>query len=276
MTLRRMTVASIAAAVVVFGAIIGYAAYSGWSQTTEYLGGFQRYANEGCVIAPDAPRPDGEARLLDLNLAERHEGWLLLGPALCTIAPPDITATLKATDPDVAPFISAVDSDPEYPGCFLDIAGMQENVQKTRGWSAEQAFQEYLRMFGAGVFSGEWRFFSDDPLATPVSVQYTGGGCADVPYAAKLAESHSDMIAAFDGFIRMNATALSCEEGGAMDYVPWAQSYETLGQGPVTNAWLKFEVYMALLTSDWIEGVSLTQKGIPRPPLCMRAATDNG
>ena len=213
--------------------------------------------------------------MLELRLAERHEGWLLLGPALCTIVPPQITATLKATDPDVAPFSSAVDSDPEYPGCFLDNAGMQKNVQKTRGWSKEQAFEEYLRMFGAGVFSGEWRFFSGDSLVTPVSVQYTGGECANVPYAAALAESHSDMIAAFDGFIRMNAPALPCEEGGAMDYVPWAQMYEILGQGPVTNAWLKFEVYMALLASEWVEGVSPTNKGTPRPPFCMSSAAAN-
>jgi hypothetical protein len=275
-TLRRITIASIIAVLVVFCAIVGYAAYSGWSRTTQYLGAFQRYANEGCVIAADAPRPDGEARLVELGLAERHEGWLMLGPALCTIAPPQITATLKATDPDVAPFISAVDIDPEYPGCFLDTAAMQARVQITRGWSAERAFQEYLRMFGAGVFSGEWRFFNDDPLATPVAVQYTGGECANLPYAAALAESHSDMIAAFDGFIRMNAPALPCEAGGAMGYIPWAEEYETLGQGPVINAWLKFEVYMALLSSDWVEGVSLTHKGTPRPPLCMGAATGKG
>ena len=118
--------------------------------------------------------------------------------------------------------------------------------------------------------------FNDDPLATHVGVQYTGGECATVPYAAAMAESHSDLIAAFDGFIRMNAPALPCEEGGAMDYTHWAREYEKLGQGPVINAWLKFQVYLALLSSDWVEGVSLSHKGTPRPPLCMMTGTDNG
>ncbi|WP_298862766.1 hypothetical protein [uncultured Sulfitobacter sp.] len=265
---------SVLAAVVLLGGAVGYLGFPNWVGVFHGLSSLDRYAAEGCVIAPYAPRPTSAKLALALGQAYEHEGWLLIGPAFCTIVPPQITATLKATDPDVAPFITAVDRNPEYRGCFLNSYAMRSALEVSRGWSEERAFQEYLRMFGAGVFSGEWRFFSESPLSTPPSVQYMGGECANVPYAEALQESHRDMIAGFDGFIRANAPMLPCEEGGAMKYNPWAQVYEKLGQGPVVNGFHAFEVYLALLGSEWIEGESIKHKGLPRPPICLKVVPD--
>lgn len=259
-----MTRATVFCAVLVICLLAGYGAVPLW------LGSLGSYGTQGCVIAPDAPRPVAAKAALVMGQAQEHDGWLLVGPAHCTIQPPQITAVLKATDPDVAPFISAVDAYPDSQGCFLNTFEMQAHLQRTRGWSADRAFTEYLKMFGAGLFSGEWRFFSETPLSTPVGPQYTGGVCADVPYAAALKQSHADMLAGFDGFIRANAPALSCEEGGSMKHTPWAQAQESAGLGPVINGFHGFEIGLALLASDWVEGVSNSYKGLPRPPLCLK------
>jgi hypothetical protein len=235
-------------------------------------GALDRYATHGCAIAPHASRPADVIAAVAAGHASEQGGWLVIGPELCTIVPPVIVPTLKASDPDVAKHISAVDEYGEERGCFLDSEGMMETLQASRGWSPERAFTEYLALTGAGIFSGEWRFYGDSPLATPVGFQLTTGVCADVPYAAEMQESHADMIASFDGFIRANAEHLSCSDGGLMEYSPWFEFYESLGQGPIINAWHWFEISFALLASDWVTGVGLGSKGVPRPPLCRLSA----
>lgn len=263
---------AILTAVVLAGLGVASLGFYNWIGLFKGLFALDIYAAEGCVIAPDVPRPTSAKTALAMGQAQEHEGWLLIGSAFCTIVPPKITATLKATDADVAPFISAVDAFPDDPGCFLDSDRMRRAVQATRGWSEERAYIEYVRMIGAGVFSGEWRFYSDSPLRTPRSLQYTAGTCADVPFADALAESHRDMLGGFDGFIRANAPALVCEDGGAMAFTPWAQAYEKLGQGPIINGFHAFEISLALLGSDWVQGVGLKTKGVPRPPICLKQA----
>ena len=185
------------------------------------------------------------------------------------MVPPSIESALKVTDEDVAPFISAVDKYPDRLGCFLDADALKRIVRVTRGWSEERASIEYIRFVGASIFSGEWRFYNDSPLATPYGFQLTTGACGDVPYAKELRESHADMIASFDGFIRSNAPFIPCEYGKQFDNVDWAERFADLGQGAVLNAWHSFEITFALMGSDWIEGVSLTGKGTPRPPVCV-------
>ena len=54
------------------------------------------YAAEGCVIAPDVPRPTSAKTALAMGKAQEHEGWLLIGSAFCTIVPPKITAIAQS------------------------------------------------------------------------------------------------------------------------------------------------------------------------------------
>lgn len=255
----------------VLAAVVVAAGFGGYFGAFAWLSGLQSLGAQGCVIEPGVERPVKARVATAVGHAEEQGDWLLIGPALCTITPPDITATLRADDPDVAPYISAVDAYDGAPGCFLNSFEMQAAVQATRGWSAERAFREYLAMFGAGVFSGEWRFFSASPLGTPVGPQFIGGACGNVPYADDLAESHRDLLAGFDGFIRARARFVPCEEGSATDDAAWVSYYEDLGQGPIVNAWHGFEVPLALLASDWVDGVGLNTKGKPRPPFCVPA-----
>ena len=228
-----------------------------------------RYAPHGCAIAPDAARPEQAQRALANGQAQEQGGWLVLGPEVCTMVPPDIETALKATDEDVAPFFSAFDKYPDSPGCFLDAEALQRILKVTRGWTEERAYMEYIRSVAAGIFSGELRFYKDTPLATPVGFQLTTGTCGDVPSAKELRESHADMIESFDPFIRSNAPYIPCEYGKQFDNVGWAERYADLGQGAILNAWHSFEITFALMGSDWIEGVSLTEKGTPRPPVCV-------
>lgn len=232
-------------------------------------GVLDRYTTQGCAIAPDATRPEQAQRALSNGMAQEHAGWMVLGAEVCTMVPPTIQTKLNYNDPDVAPYISEVDAYADAPGCFLDAQAMQGALVVTRGWSEEEAFSEYLRMIGAGIFSGEWRFFHESPLHTPVGFQLMTGACADVPAAKQMRASHADMIASFDPYIRATAFHLACAEGEG--YVPpnWAQIYSGLGQGAIENAWQGFEVGFALMAAGWVEGVSLTDKGAPRPPLCV-------
>ncbi|MBB3995586.1 hypothetical protein GGR95_003243 [Sulfitobacter undariae] len=229
---------------------------------------FPDYSAQGCVIAPGVIRAPEVQQALDAGHATVQGDWVLIGPALCKIAPPVIDPVLSATDADVAPFISAVDAYPDAPGCFLDAEAMKQKLEVSRGWSETRAHREYVRMISAGIFSGEWRFFGLSPLATPMGFQLMTGACAQVPDAQKIAKSHSDMIASFDGFIRKNAQYLPCETGGHFDYSPWHEFYETLGQGPIINAWQAYEVSFALHGSDWVTWTDMKDKGMPRPPVC--------
>lgn len=237
-----------------------------------------RYAKDGCVIGPEAVRPEQAQRALANGFAVEQGGWLVLGPESCTMLPPQITPEISATDREVFDNISAINraEEPQKQGCFVNADAVQKDLQASRGWSAERAFDAYFGMIAAGIVSGEWRFFSDSPLRTPASLQYVGGQCADVPYADQLVQSHDEFIRTYDGFVRANAGFVACEAGGSLMTPRWIEAYQTLGQGLPVNAWHAFELFMMAYGSDGYLGNSLTEKGTPRPPFCVYSGVDTG
>ena len=234
-------------------------------------GVLDRYAKDGCVIGPDATRPAQAQLALQNGWAVEQGDWLVLGAESCTMVPPQIEPEISAADREVFENITAINraEEPQYQGCFVDPVGVQSALQFTRGWSAERAFSEYFAMVAAGIVSGEWRFFSDSPLRTPTSVQYVGGNCAQVPYAAQLAQSHDELIGSYDGFVRANARYVACEAGETIMSFKWTEAYQSLGEGLPVNAWHPFELQLMALGAGMIEGASLREKGTLRPPFCV-------
>lgn len=239
-------------------------------------GVLDRYAKDGCVIAPEATRPAQAQLALANGWATEQGGWLVLGPESCTMLPPSITPQISAEDREVFENISAINraEEPQYQGCFVNADAVQRDLQTSRGWSAERAFDAYFGMIAAGIVSGEWRFFSDSPLRTPASLQYVGGQCADVPYADQLVQSHDEFIRNYDGFVRANAGFVVCEAGGSLMTPRWIEAYQALGEGLPVNAWHAFELFMMAHGSDGYIGSSLTEKGTPRPPFCVYTEAD--
>jgi len=211
-------------------------------------GVLDRYAKSDCVIAPGANRPVQAQQALANGRAVMQGDWLVLGPEVCTMLPPDITPELSINDPEVAEAVRPINRahEPYNQGCFVDPVAVQTSLQRNRGWSVDRAYLAYFEMVAAGIISGEWRFFGDSPLRTPVSVQYLGGACADVPYAPDLAQSHADFIRTYDAFVRANAPHIACAEGESLMSHRWAEAYQSLGEALPANAWHPFEFFVCI------------------------------
>lgn len=250
-------------------AVLLVALVAGYGGVAQMRAGLDRFAADGCAISSDGTLPLAARVAERLGWVHQQGDWLLLGPSLCTIVPPYITPEISAGDPDVAPFISAVDANPEMPGCFADTEAMEKSLVLSRGWTEEHAYRATMSMLAAGIISGEWRFYGEDFLATPLGFQLTTGVCGNVPYAEGLKKSHEDMIAGFDSFLRINAPGMACKPGAQFGYLKWVENYTLVGQGPVVNAWQFLEVGYLLTASEWVDGVSLRGKGMPRPPICV-------
>ncbi|KEJ87962.1 hypothetical protein [Sulfitobacter donghicola] len=250
--------------IILAGLVLGYVGISQW------LGTLDRYGAAGCVIAPDAERPLRAKVARALGQAHDEGDWLVIGPKLCTITFPDIETPISAKEPDVAVAISAVDEYAEHGdiGCFISRDLLEDSLKLSRGWDEDQVFRAYIQMMAAGVMDGSWQFFGESPLRTPVSFQYLGGTCGEVPNAAKMANSHEVLKETFDSFIRANAPYVPCGEGGNVFQPQWAEVYKGLGSGDPVNAWYPLEIMFVGLAAEWVEGATHDSKGFTRPPLC--------
>ncbi len=242
----------------------------------DHLGG------QGCVIGP-ATRPAAlkagfSAAALDAladeavasGQGEVQRDWLVLAPALCTIRPSQITPALRLDDPDVRRHFSARDAHAadDAPGCFLDSANLMRETRITRGWSADIANAEYMRLVGAGLISGEMTFYSDTPLATPVGFALLTGDCADIPDIGAIRQDHALLIDRFDPLVRAMGRETVCEKGGTPDIFEVEKALAAMPGDKTSNAWQWLEILMIAMASDWYEGGSATEKGTPHPPFC--------
>ena len=89
---------AILTAVVLAGLGVASLGFYNWIGLFKGLFALDIYAAEGCVIAPDVPRPTSAKTALAMGQAQEqeHEDWLLIGPAFCTIVPPKITAIAQS------------------------------------------------------------------------------------------------------------------------------------------------------------------------------------
>lgn len=239
------------------------------------------FAGQGCAIGPAtraAARQAGlEAAAIDA-LAEAAAGnpgtirtgdWLVLPPDMCRMRPPDIESEIALTDPEVAASITPID---EYEslggwGCFLDMDRLLERLPAERGWSKERAYAAYRQLVAGGLARGELAFFSTDPLVTPWGIQVVTGDCgADLPDIDLIRADHDHLVANFDAIIRASAVGTECTYGAIGTFFPFEED-----KAP-PNVWTGFQAMLITLGAGWQEGISLTEKGVPRPPLCQYPA----
>ncbi len=240
-------------------------------------------AGHGCVVGPaDVMADDGVPRkmhddltayaetALDAGQAERQGDWVVLGPELCTIHPPEIDTAYEISSPVVARSISAIDAYAEFEeyGCFVASEEMQQDLMQQEGLTRDAAAVAYLEVLAEGVRSGRASFFSDDPLRTPVGFQVLTGDCADVPRIDDIRRSQALMLEHFDTLVRDNASRVTCEANGAPVTVEVGQTLTVLTNGEAVNAWTMMDMLMLAIGAGWVEGISATERGTPRPPIC--------
>ncbi|QEI08024.1 hypothetical protein FXN63_20905 [Pigmentiphaga aceris] len=153
-------------------------------------------------------------------------------------------------------------------GCFLDTSRLHAELRRTRGWSEDRLMQEYLRLLGSSLVSGDLAFYSSNPLHTPTAFQLTRGECAPVPHMADIERSHANLIKWFDPLIRTNAPNVACTRGATLITPELHDIARKLSEGSISNAWVGMEIKLIALGAGWYEGVTATNPGTPRPPLC--------
>ena len=241
------------------------------------------FARKGCAIGPStraAARQAGLDQAAIDALADKWRDdpetvatgdWLVLPPQACTMTLPVVESALKLTDPDVQAAFSAADAyaGEDSPGCFLDGDKLRETTAVTRGWTADQAMIEYLRLVAQSMASGDLTFYTDSPLLTPYGIHLTTGSCGEVlPYREDARRGHEYLVENFDMIVRRNLQKVTCEYGGSWPAHDEAERLHNELQGISQHACLGFEAYLIVLGAGWYEGASLTEKGTPRPPLC--------
>lgn len=273
---RPIRTITLAALLAMAAAAAGRAAGPAADPVASFLG------PEGCVIGPETEAAAGAAGISAAMLADfaaraeaapgshRTGEWLLVGPGLCAISFPPIESELTLDDPEVKASFSAMD---EYAdlgdiGCFLNGDKLVELLQQTRGWSRERAHDARMSLIGAGVQSGDIVFYSDDPLRMPPGFGLAAGACGEAPGMEEARASHALLMRHLDAYLRDVAAATECREGESP-----VNSYDPLflnrlTEGRYRNAWGFLEVMLMAIAAGWYEGESLTEKGMPRPPLC--------
>lgn len=239
------------------------------------------FAGHGCAIGPttrDAAIAAGFAATQIDALVDAEAGregavttgdWLVIAPDACRMRPPEIGGTLQLSDPELEAMLSKPDpyADHDGPGCFLDGTFL-ETLSQSRGWDADTTFREYIQLVGRSLILGEMTFYSDSPLATPAGFQSTVGICADRPAAAEIRRGHEFMIRNFDPIMRAMMAANTCDDSSGW---PASVINDLPGITPdlsTSNSWTFFEVEIIAIAAGWYEGVTATEKGVPRPPLC--------
>ncbi|MEO3999486.1 hypothetical protein [Mesorhizobium sp. CAU 1732] len=239
------------------------------------------FAGEGCAIGPttralaieagfeeEAIEALAQTARADPESVETGD-WVVLSAASCKIRPPRVKSELRLDDPEIKSRISAIDlhADEGEPGCFLNADTLYEELMVTRGWLPDKALREHLRLLSENLVTGELAFYTDDSLSTPVGFQLTSGECADVPNMAEIRRSHQVLIENFDRLIRADMENAVCETDGSPSWQA-LQLFPELTGGESSNAWMAMEMRFILMGSGWIEGITMTNKGMPRPPLC--------
>jgi hypothetical protein len=209
------------------------------------------------------------------GLANQEGRYVVLGEAVCTIRLPDITSIYTVNAPEIAAITSTADPDAAdgQRGCFL--IEPRALFAKLHGGPGRDEIDEYLDFIAASIIAGDLRFYGPSVLATPPGFQVVTGECADVPNIASIRRSHSFVGSGFGQYIRLLGAENTCH--GAIFGVS-AQEFPARVQGidldfPLEgqreiNAWLFFEYDLIALAAGWHEGMTGTDKGRPRPPLC--------
>jgi hypothetical protein len=248
---------------------------------------------QGCTFGP-ASRAAAEAtgfsadtigalvaQSLSDGTAVQQGEYVVLGEAVCTIRLPDIRSAYSVSSPEIAAITSAVDAHASdgMPGCF--VVGASELFDKMNGGVPGAGFSEHIAFIAAGLMAGDLRFYSPSILQTPIAFQSLAGACAEVPDIPVLRDSHVALTTGFGEYVRALGAAMPCAGASSGD-LPFEQSvmarFTATIQGvdpnvpledqPRINAWLWYEYDLIGMAAGWHEGMTGTDRGTPRPPLC--------
>lgn len=205
--------------------------------------------------------------------------WTVLNYSICTIRLPELISPILASDPEIlalAPYVSETFDSGDGPvteeGCFF--AEGQEFFTGRNDGDVDAGYADYLTFLGASIIAGEARFYSSSPLVTPRGFQLTAGECGAAPNVPDVLESQPLISEHFGEYVRRVGEETVCGDPIGPAGVLFAA--EIQGSGPMSsetdmdgiNAWLWFEWDVITRAAGWYEGVSGTDMGVPRPPLC--------
>ena len=138
-----------------------------------------------------------------------------------------------------------------------------DHLSDLNGEGPDRAQDAYLQFLASGILSGAVRFYSEDPLATPPGFQVFSENCADVPNFATIQRNHALLVQQFGNVIRNVGKSTSCDGD-----VTGMLQRETVQLEGNTNAWMFQEITIIAMAAGWFEGLSHSDRGVPRPPLC--------
>ncbi|WP_375281764.1 hypothetical protein [Pseudooctadecabacter sp.] len=264
------------------------AAQPAWADEglTDFLGG------QGCTIGAEssaAARDAGFTSAQILALAEaalasgnaaRHGNYVVLDADICTIGLPQIPSRYTVDTPDIraaSPYIREVydlgGTETVDEGCFL--GGGSDLFRSLEGGDPKAGFEAYMAFIGSGLIAGDLRFYEISPLKTPAGFQImTGEACAAVANADDIARSHAFIDSGFADYVRFVGANTPCGENvtfQATQYIAQMQGFDfdrDLLDQPRINAWLALEFDFITRAAGWYEGMTDTDRGAPRPPLC--------
>ncbi len=241
----------------------------------------------GCTLSADAGRAavatglkaeavtDAVKAGLDAVTATRQGDWVVFDAAVCTITLPEIESAYDVTSPEILAITSDIDAYAETGdrGCFLQEAATMFDT--LAGGGRGDGFDAYIRFIGAGLIRGDLRFYGPSPLRTPPSFQVVSGACAEVGNINAIARSHDVLAEGFGGYVRKLGAETACD-GSFGSATPMMFAGEMQGAAPdgtvpddaEINAWLWFEFDLIAMAAGWHDGMTGTEKGTPRPPLC--------
>lgn len=217
--------------------------------------------------------------MVSWNFAERQGEYVVLSPLVCTIRLPEIETEYDLDDPRIraiAPYVRDVwESDGETDvseGGFLEDP--QTLFTTLNDGDADEGFTDYVGFVAANIIAGDIRFHAPTPLATPRGFQIVTGDCTRAPEVPAIVESHRFVAEGFGRYVREVGALTSCDESmgsSEMALTASIQGLDPLYEGevdPSFNAWLFMEYTMITLAAGWREGMSASERGVPRPPLC--------
>lgn len=236
-------------------------------------------AARGAGFTSDAILALAEGALAD-GQAARHGDYVVLDAGLCTIRLPQITAAYTVDTPEIraaSPFVRNVyglgGTEAVDEGCFL--GGGSDLFRSLQGGDPKAGFEAYIAFVGAGIVSGDLRFYEISPLKTPFGFQImTGETCSTVAAFDDIARSHRFIEDGFAEYVRFVGEHTVCGEDltfQATQFIAQMQGLDfekDLLDQPRINAWLGFEFDFITRAAGWYEGMTDIDRGVPRPPLC--------
>jgi hypothetical protein len=243
---------------------------------------------QGCTFGTDSPTAALAAgfddatidRLITTALAyggARREGYyVVLERQLCTIRLPDnIASPYTVSSPEIVAITSAIDAYAAdgTPGCFL--VDPIEAFHALEGGDLDAGFDAYLQFIASNLISGDLRYYGPSPLETPRGFLIVTGSCAEAVDSEAIRSNHFYLTKGFGEYTRQLGERMSCTGSQPVDWtIPLAEMLQGINptdpveSQPEHNAWLWLEYQMIARAAGWYEGMSGTEKGTPRPPLC--------